>query len=156
MAVNMVKNLKLQCLKLGNFIVENETHIDWNNILDAFEFLWVLKSHPRLIRSQYWGDSDYLDCVIMAFDITPTPSFLLPNPYCLLPHLYCLNRRPLLWAAFLERGSADETMVQAAAVPCAVSAGSGGQGRGKRRQRGLPDDGGTNQLFVPCFAQPGL
>ncbi len=60
----MVKNLKLQCLKLGNFIVENETHIDWNNILDAFEFLWVLKSHPRLIRSQYWGDSDYLDCVI--------------------------------------------------------------------------------------------
>lgn len=54
----MVKNLKLQCLELGNFIVENETHIDWYNILDAFEFLWVLELHPRLLRSQQWGDSD--------------------------------------------------------------------------------------------------
>lgn len=60
----MVKNLKLQCLELGNFIVENETHIDWYNILDAFEFLWVLELHPRLLRSQQWGDSDYGDCVI--------------------------------------------------------------------------------------------
>lgn len=52
----MAKNLKLQCLELGNLIVKNEIHIDWYNILDAFEFLWVLESYPRLIRSQQWGD----------------------------------------------------------------------------------------------------
>ena len=64
MEVNMAKNLKLQCLELGNLIVKNEIHIDWYNILDAFEFLWVLESYPRLIRSQQWGDPDYGDCVI--------------------------------------------------------------------------------------------
>ena len=76
----MVKNLKLQCLELGNFIVENETHIDWYNILDAFEFLWVLESHPRLLRSQKWGDPDYVDCVIgTIFDSLNSDKFRACN-----------------------------------------------------------------------------
>ncbi|WP_405322180.1 abortive infection family protein [Methanobrevibacter thaueri] len=65
----MIKNLKLKSLELGKLIVKNEIHIDWYNILDAFEFLYVFDSHPRLIRSQNWGDPDYDDCVIgVIFD----------------------------------------------------------------------------------------
>lgn len=60
----MTKNLKLKSLELGNLIIENETHIDWENILGAFEFDYLLDQIPRLVRSQYWGDPDYKDCVI--------------------------------------------------------------------------------------------
>lgn len=60
----MIKNLKLKSLELGNLIIENETHVDWENILGAFEFDYLLDQIPRLVRSQYWGDPDYKDCII--------------------------------------------------------------------------------------------
>jgi hypothetical protein len=48
----------MKSLELGNLIIENETHVDWENILGAFEFDYLLDQIPRLVRSQYWGDPD--------------------------------------------------------------------------------------------------
>ena len=59
----MLKNSKLKVLELSNLILEKETHVDWENILDVFEFSWLLKENPRLTRSQFWGDDDYGGCV---------------------------------------------------------------------------------------------
>lgn len=54
----MVNNLKLKALEISNLILEKETHVDWDDILDAFEFSWLLNEVPRLTRSQFWGDDD--------------------------------------------------------------------------------------------------
>ena len=59
----MDRNLKLKSLEISNLILEKETHVDWDNILEIFEFSWLLDEVPRLIRSQYWGDNDYAGCV---------------------------------------------------------------------------------------------
>ena len=60
----MSKKLKLKSLEIGTLIFENETEVDWGNILDAFDFYYLLGEIPRLTRSQYFGDEDYKDCVI--------------------------------------------------------------------------------------------
>lgn len=59
----MVNNLKLKALEISNLILEKETHVDWDDILEAFEFSWLLNEVPRLTRSQFWGDDDYGGCV---------------------------------------------------------------------------------------------
>lgn len=59
----MTKTLKLKALEISNLILEKETHVDWENILDAFEFSCLLTGTPRLTRSQFWGDNDYGGCV---------------------------------------------------------------------------------------------
>ena len=55
----MVDNSKLKIIEICNVIVENEWHIDWRDISDAFEFGWLLNQYPRLTRSQKWKDPDY-------------------------------------------------------------------------------------------------
>lgn len=63
----MVDNLKLCSIDIGRIIVDNESNnennISWTNILEAFDFECLLEEN-RLVRSQYWGDSDYESCVI--------------------------------------------------------------------------------------------
>ena len=44
----MVDNSKLKIIEICNVIVENELHIDWRDILDAFEFGWIFNQYPRL------------------------------------------------------------------------------------------------------------
>lgn len=55
----MVDNSKLKLIEVCNIIIENESHVDWRDILDAFGFGRLLNNYPRLTRSQKWGDSDY-------------------------------------------------------------------------------------------------
>lgn len=65
----MVDKLKLKAIEIGNLIVENETEIMWDHILEAFDFDVILEENQRLIRSQYFHDEDYVDNVINVLDI---------------------------------------------------------------------------------------
>ena len=64
----MVDKLKLKAIEIGNLIVENETEIMWDHILEAFDFDVILEENQRLIRSQYFHDEDYVDNVINVLD----------------------------------------------------------------------------------------
>ncbi|MBE6497450.1 MAG: hypothetical protein E7Z81_04140 [Methanobrevibacter sp.] len=64
----MADKLKLKAIKIGNLIVENETEIMWDHILEAFDFDVILEENQRLIRSQYFHDEDYVDNVINVLD----------------------------------------------------------------------------------------
>lgn len=64
----MVDKLKLKAIEIGNLIVENETEIMWDHILEAFDFDVILEENQRLIRSQYFHDGDYVDNVINVVD----------------------------------------------------------------------------------------
>ena len=64
----MVDKLKLKAIEIGNLIVENETEIMWDHILEAFDFDVILEENQRLIRSQYFHDEDYVDNVINVVD----------------------------------------------------------------------------------------
>lgn len=55
----MVDNSKLKIIEICNVIVENEWHIDWRDILDAFEFGWLFNRYSNLNRSQKWRNPEY-------------------------------------------------------------------------------------------------
>lgn len=50
---------KLKIIEVCDMIVQNESHVDWRDILDAFGFEELFNKYPRLTRSQKWGDPDY-------------------------------------------------------------------------------------------------
>lgn len=55
----MVDYSKLKLIEICDMIVQNESHVDWRDILDAFGFDGLFNKYPRLTRSQKWGDPDY-------------------------------------------------------------------------------------------------
>lgn len=59
----MVNRLKLISMQVSEIIIEAENtssnEIPWYNILNTFDFIYLLDKHDRLIRSQYFGDDDY-------------------------------------------------------------------------------------------------
>lgn len=61
----MNDNLQLNALTIGTYIFQNENNqISWRVILKAFGFEHLLETNVRLIRSQNFGDDDYLDNIV--------------------------------------------------------------------------------------------
>lgn len=55
----MVDNSKLKLIEVCDIIIQNESHVDWRDILDAFGFGGLFNKYPSLTRSQKWGDPEY-------------------------------------------------------------------------------------------------
>lgn len=58
----MPDKLKILAMEITDLLLKNETvenQINWYQLLESFEFDYLLDKYDRLTRSQYFGDEDY-------------------------------------------------------------------------------------------------